>query len=74
VRWPLWIVFDLCVIRILYNLIISRRLGMVRFSYADGARVPAEGRYAVHLGWAGRTTLRLWKSSALALAMLLEQI
>lgn len=71
---PLWILFDLYTVRFLFGLIISRCLGMLRFSYAEGWAVMRAGHYAGHHPWAARTTLRVWKNSALALSMLLEQI
>lgn len=71
---PLWLAFDWYTIRFLYGLIISRALRMRRFSYAEGAAVVGAGDYAGQLPLPARTVLRVWKSSALALAMLLEQI
>lgn len=71
---PLWAAFDLYTIRFLYGLVISRCLRMRRFSYAEGAAVLEEGGYAAQHPWLVRSTLRVWKNSALALEMCLEQI
>jgi len=72
--WPLWIVFDLYTIRLLYGVGISRPLKMLRLSYADAASILRQRQYGSQFGWLPRSTLRLWKNSALALSMLLEQI
>ena len=71
---PLWATFDLYTIRGLYNLVISQCLGMQRFSLAQGAALLERGRYASQHPPAARAVLRLWKNSALALEMCLEQI
>lgn len=71
---PFWVAFDLYTIRFLYGMIISRCLGMQRFSYAEGVAILDEGHYAGQLPAPARATLRLWKGSALALEMCLEQI
>ncbi len=71
---PLWVLFDVYTIRGLYGLVISRALGMHRLSYAEAATLLNEGNYAAHLPTPARVTLRLWKNSALALELLLEQI
>ena len=71
---PLWAAFDLYTVRFLYDLVISRCLRMHRFSRAEGAALLAEANYAGQLPGPARFVLRQWKSSALALESLLEQI
>ncbi len=71
---PLWVAFDLYTVRFLYDLVISRCLRMHCFSRAEGAALLAESNYAGHLPAPARFVLRQWKSSALALESLLEQI
>ncbi len=71
---PSWLLFDVFTIRVLYDLVISRCLRMHRSSRADiRAELQSRG-YAAAQPPLARAVLSAWKTSAMALAALLEQI
>jgi hypothetical protein len=74
VSWPVWIAFDLYAVRLVYGVGISRPLRMLRLSYSDAASILRRAEYGAQFGWLPRVTLRLWKNTALAMSMALEQI
>jgi len=70
---PMVISFEIC-LQIIYNLLVSRPLGMHRIGIAEAGRMLAQQGYGSQYSWLGRTVLRLAKSFVFRFAMGLEQI
>ncbi|SMB24898.1 conserved protein of unknown function [Sterolibacterium denitrificans] len=70
---PLVVIFEAGV-QIIYNILVSRPLGMHRVSIAEASRVMTREGYAAQLPWFGRLPLRCTKSIVLRFSMALEQI
>lgn len=70
---PLQVVFE-AGLQIIYNILVSRPLGMHRVSIAEAHRVMVNEGYAAQRPWLGRVLLRIVKSTVLRFSMGLEQI
>ncbi|WP_374594678.1 hypothetical protein [Aquabacterium sp.] len=70
---PLLVVFEAGV-QIIYNLLVSRPLGMHRVSIVEARRVMSRAGYAAQRPWIARVPLRAAKSIVLRFSMGLEQI
>lgn len=71
---PVLMLTDVFCIRGLYDVLISRPLGMHRTSYAQAGRVLAAGGYGAQFSGAGRWSLRYAKNNFLRFSLALEQI
>lgn len=70
---PMLLVFELA-LQVIYNILVSRPLGMHRVSMAESRDILARENYAGQYALPGRAALRLAKSTVLRFAMGLEQI
>jgi hypothetical protein len=70
---PILLVFELS-IQIIYNILVSRPLGMQRVTIAEARAVLDGDHYAGQLPWVSRLILRATKSMVLRFSMGLEQI
>ena len=70
---PAYVITELG-LQVIYNLLVSRPLGLQRVSIAQASDILRKGHYASSHGLIFRTWLRLMKSANLRFAMGLEQI
>jgi len=70
---PALLIFELS-LQVIYNILVSRPLGMHRVTMAQASAMLAHNQYASQYSWLGRFYLRAVKSLVLRFSMGLEQI
>ena len=71
---PLGLAFELLGVRIVYDVLVSRPLGMHRTTSREALAALAAGDFAGHWGSFGRAMIRFHKQTFLRFSLALEQI